>query len=155
MIRNKQEFLQAFLPEEIEDIHYAQIDLDANDLSIADILRNVNTTFPKNSRNRNRIVNGTLAVAILCKSELLDPLSGLLLLISGDDTEIELVSKNYIIVTVSESRIENDLDIKDAIDHITKYVISEFKNSLEDFNSFYAKYIYDEDEMYLEKEFED
>lgn len=149
MIDSKQEFLRTFLPKEVKDIHYAQIDLDINDLSLADILRNVNTTFPKNSRSRNAIASNELAVGILCKSEYLYPLSGLLVIVTGDDTDIQIVSKNYIVIAVSESKIESDEEIKIVIDHISKYIIKEFKNSLEDFNSFYVKYIYDEDEQYL------
>lgn len=155
MINSKHEFLQTFLPEEVEDISYAQIDLDISDLSLADVLRNVNKTFPKNSRNRNAIASGKLAVAILCKSEFLYPLSGLLIIIAGDDTNIQIVSKNYIVIAVSESHIESDGEIKMVIDHLTKYIVSEFKNSLEDFNGFYTRYIYDEDEMYLDDEYMD
>jgi len=149
MIDNKQDFLRAFLPDEVEDIHYAQIDLDVNDLSLADVLRNINTAFPKNSRSRNAIASNKLAIAVLCKSEYLYPLSGLLIIVAGDDVDIQIVSKNYIVIAASESRIETDEEIKVVVDHLSKYIIKEFKNSLEDFNSFYAKYIYDEDEQYL------
>lgn len=155
MIESKQEFIKTFLPYDIEDINYAQIDLDVSDLSIADILRNVNTTFPKNSRNRNKIASGNLAIAILCKSELLYPMDGLLLIISNDESKIELVSKNYIVLVISEDKITNDDDIKEVVDHITKYIVSQFKDSLEDFNKFYVKFIYDEDEMYMNDNYED
>ena len=40
---------------------------------------------------RNKIASGKHAIGILCKSELLYPLSGILLIITGDDTEIEIL----------------------------------------------------------------
>ena len=65
MISSKTEFLRTFMPESVERFYTAQIDLDVNDLSLADILRNVNTTYPKNSKDRNAISSGILAVTIL------------------------------------------------------------------------------------------
>lgn len=143
MTDNKKVFIQSFFPDKIEDIHYAQINLDASDLSVADVLRNVNKTFPQNTRNRNMIIDGQKAVAILCKTELLDPLSGLLLLITSDDVDINIVSKNYIVIGVSEAKITNDEDICDVIKKLTKYLTINFKGCLASFNDFYAKYIYD------------
>lgn len=152
MITNKEEFLRTFLNNEVEDINYVQIDLDITDLSIADIMRNINSTFPINTRSRNAIVSGKLAVAVLCKSEKLDPLSGVLLIIAGDDTNIEIVSKNYIVIGVSESRIVNDDEIKNVVDSITKYLINNFSDTLKDFNEFYVKYVYDPYEMEADAE---
>jgi hypothetical protein len=147
MTQEKMNFIRSFFPSKIEDIHYAQVNLDASDLSIADVLRNVNMTFPKNSRNRNLIASGNLAVAILCKSELLDPISGLLLLITGDDMNINVVSKNYIVLSVPESMITNDEDICEIIKKITKYIIKNFNNCLNSFTDFYVKFIYDMSEQ--------
>lgn len=150
MVANKHDFLRTFLSDEVEDIDYVQIDLDITDLSIADIMRNINGAFPKNTRSRNSISSGKLAVAVLCKSESLDPLSGLLLIFTGEDTEIEIVSKNYIVIGISESKITTEEDIKIVIDNITKYLVSNFKESLKDFNEFYVKYVYDPYELELE-----
>jgi hypothetical protein len=144
---SKQEFIKTFLPNTVEDITFVQINLDITDLSLADILRNIDTHFPKNSRTRNSLASGNSAVGILCKTELLDPLSGLLLIVTGGDVNIELVSRNYIVISVQEDQITNDDDIKHIIDKITKYMISSFKDSFEKFNDFYVKYIYDEYEM--------
>lgn len=147
MVSSKEDFIKTFLPDSIKQVTYAQLDLDISDLSLADILRNVNTIYPKNSRIRNAIKSGNVAVGILCKTETIEPLSGLLLIITGDEVDIEIVSKNYIVIGISESRIVNDDEIKIVVDRITKYLISSFKDSLEDFNSFYVKYIYDAYEM--------
>lgn len=152
MTSTKHEFVKTFLPESVKDINFAQIDMDISDLSLADILRNVNSTFPKNSRIRNAIASGTHAVGILCKTELLDPISGLLLIVTGDDTPIEVVSRNYIVIAVSEERINSDEDIYHIIDSITKYIILSFKDSITKFEEFYAKYIYDQFEMETDEE---
>ena len=147
---SKQEFIRTFLPHTVKNINFAQIDLDISDLSLADILRNVNKTFPRNSKIRNSIASGSHAVGILCKTELLEPLSGLLLIVTGDDTRIEIVSKNYIVIAVQEDMITNDDSIKHIIDGITKYIIASFKDSIVKFNDFYVKYIYDQYEMEID-----
>lgn len=152
MTTSKQDFVRTFLPETVENINFAQIDLDITDLSLADVFRNANRTFPKNSRIRNAIASGTHAVAILCKTELLYPLSGILLIITGNDTKIEIVSKNYVVIAVQEDHITNDDDIKFIIDGITKYIIVSFKDGIEKFHEFYAKFVYDEHEMELEED---
>lgn len=147
MTTSKQEFVKTFLPDTVESINFAQIDLDISDLSLADVLRNANKTFPKNSRIRNAIASGHHAVGILCKTELLYPLSGILLIITGNDTEIEIVSRNYIVIAVQEDSITNDDDIKVILDDITKYIVTSFKDSIEKFEEFYVKFIYDAYEM--------
>lgn len=146
-ITTKQEFIKTFLPPTVKNISFAQIDMDISDLSLADILRNVNTSFPKNGRDRNAIASGHFAVGILCKTELLEPLNGLLLIITGNDTEIEIVSRNYVVISVQEDRITTNDSVKEIIDSITKYIISSFKDSIEKFNEFYIKFVYDEFEM--------
>lgn len=147
MTTTKQEFVKTFLPDTVTSINFAQIDMDISDLSLADILRNVNKTFPKNSRIRNAIASGTHAVGILCKTELLYPINGLLLIVTGDDTQIEILSKNYIVIAVQEDQITNDTQITDIINGITKYIIHSFKDSIDKFEEFYVKFIYDEHEM--------
>lgn len=143
MVSNKHEFIKTFLPSDIDDISFAQIDLDISDLAIADVLRNINRSFPKNSRNRNKITSGNMIVAVLCKSELLYPVSGLLLLITDSETNLELISKNYIIISIPEENITNDDSIKLVLDNITKYLIRDFKDTLKNFNDFYIKFVYD------------
>lgn len=147
MTTSKQDFVRTFLPDSIESINFAQIDMDISDLSLSDVLRNANKTFPKNSKIRNLIASGKHAIGILCKSELLYPLSGVLLIVTGDDTQIEIVSKNYVVISVQEDRITNDDDIKDIINSITKYFITSFKDSIVKFEEFYAKFIYDPYEL--------
>lgn len=151
MTTTKQEFVKTFLPESVRNISFAQIDLDITDLSLADVLRNVNRTFPENSRTRNAIISGQFAVGILCKTELLYPLSGILLIVTGDDIEIEIVSKNYVVIGVSEDRIKTNDDIRHVLDSITKYLIVSFRNSILKFNEFYSKFVYDPYELEVEE----
>ena len=151
-ITTKQDFIRTFLPDNVRNINFAQINLDISDLSLADILRNANKTFPRNSRIRNAIASGSHAVGILCKTELLEPLSGLLLIITGDETHIEIVSRNYVVIAVQEDRITNDDDIKHIIDSITKYIITSFKDSIAKFNDFYVKFVYDQYEMEVDND---
>jgi len=151
-ITTKQDFIRTFLPDNVRNINFAQINLDISDLSLADILRNANRTFPQNSRIRNAIASGSHAVGILCKTELLEPLSGLLLIITGDETHIEIVSRNYVVIAVQEDKITNDDDIKHIIDSITKYIITSFKDSIVKFNDFYVKFVYDQYEMEVDND---
>ena len=150
--KSKEAFIKTFIPDTIKDINFAQIDMDITDLALADILRNVNKTFPKNSHIRNAIASGNHAVGILCKTELIYPLSGLLLIVTGDDNIIELISKNYLVISVQEDDLTSDEKIKQILENITKYIIVEFKDSIEKFHEFYAKFIYDEYEMESEME---
>lgn len=151
MIGSKKEFIRTFLPENIEDISFSQINLDITDLSIADILRNINSTFPIHSRNRSRIEGGSYAVAVLCKSETIDPISGILLIITNGTNEIEVYSKNYIVITIDEEKIKSEESIQKVTENITRFLISDFKNIFDDFNSFYVKYVYNEYEYEKEK----
>jgi hypothetical protein len=144
MINNKEEFIKSFLPDSILNINNAQIDLDISDLTIADILRNINKTFPKNSRNRNSIVNGELAVIVLCKSELLYPISGILIIITKEDEDINLISNNYIVISIPETHINNDEEIKEVIENISNHMIRNYSDLIKNFNDFFIKYIYDE-----------
>lgn len=149
MIITKQDFIKSFLPDKIEDVIYAQINLDVTDLSLADILRNLHAAYPKNSRNRNRIASGQLAVGILCQTETLDPLKGLLIILTDDDNVIEIVSKNYIVISIPEYRIAKDDEIAEVVEKITLYLWKSFKESIKDFNEFYVRYVYDAYEMEL------
>lgn len=146
MIYNQQEFIKTYLNEKIEDISFAQIDLDVSDMSISDILRNINATYPENSRCRNRISSGQFAVGVLCRSEFIYPLRGILILVVNSDKPIELISKDYIIMTVSDEDIKKDENIVSIIKSLTTYLVENFKDVFENFQEFYVKYVYDPEE---------
>lgn len=143
MMHSKTEFLKTFLPEECEDISFVQIDLDITDLSIADVLRNLNTAYAPNTRTRNAIASGRKAVGILCKSETLEPLNGMFLIVTADWIGVEVVSKDYIVMSIPEGKIRTETDLKGLLDKIQGYLIHNFNNVIEDFTNFYVKYVYD------------
>ena len=102
----KHDFVRQFLPELVDDIKITNINLDIDDLGIADILRNINQAYPIGSRTRNFIKSGELAVAVRCTSELLSPLSGLVLIITNDDiNQINITSKNFIVAIIDQANI--------------------------------------------------
>ena len=111
-----------------------------------DILRNINTTYPANTRCRNQISSGQLAVAVLCKSEFMYPMKGLLIIVVNSDKPIELISKDYIVMTVSDDDITNDETIVNIIKGLTDYLIENFQNVFENFKEFYLRYVYDPQE---------
>jgi hypothetical protein len=143
LISNKQEFLKNFLPDKVQNIEYTQINIDTTDLSISDILRNIHKIYPKNSRNRIAIESGTLVVGVLCKTETLFPYKGLFLLIVENGLEVNIVSSDYIVMSISENRICDEDLIVDLIDDITRYMISNYSETLRDF-----KDLYNESELY-------
>lgn len=143
----KDKFIEMFLADTVTDLRYSSINLDVTDMGIGDILRNVDTYYPVNRSARNAIVEGRTAVCVKCLSELLDPMSGLILLITNGENNANniIVSKNYIVAVIDEERIRTTEGITDLMKDLSKYMIKEFKDSLRDFTSFFIKFIYDTD----------
>lgn len=141
---NKEDFMRSFLPESVREMATAQIDLDITNLGIADILRNLNRTYPKTSRERNKISSGEMVVGILLKSELLTPLRGIIILMSNDKMTISAESKKYVVFAIDESKLTNDDDITYMVERITVYLAKTIKSEIKDFNLFYKRYVYDE-----------
>lgn len=139
--------LREIFPETITNVNMAIVDMDVTLLSIADILRNINRTFPKNTSTRNGIVNGTTAVAVLCKSDLLKPMDGLILIVTDDGSNIKVKSQNYIVMGVSESTIDSNDRILDMLDTFTTYLIKNYGEVIPAFEKFYTLYVYDAYEM--------
>ena len=74
---DKKKFLMSFLPESVEDLKVIHIDLELTGLTLCDILRNINKSFPKNSKDRYDMMDGKKLIAVICKSDLLYPISGI------------------------------------------------------------------------------
>lgn len=144
---NKMDFIKSFLPEKTTEMKYVQIDLDATDLSIGDILRNINRAFPLNTKERNKIASGEKVVVTMLTSELLDPLQGIIIIICEDARDINLISQNYMILAISETFICSNNGIQTTLDRIATYLCQYYKDSVYKFKELYAKYIYDEDEQ--------
>lgn len=150
MISSKEEFLRSFLPKTVRNIEYTQINIDTSDLSISDVLRNLNKIYPRNSKNRNEIESGSLVVGVLCRTETLYPYKGLFLLLTSDTITTNIASSDYIVMCISESRIISEDNINMLIDDITKHLIENYHEVLRDFSDFYRKYVYNESELYDE-----
>ena len=148
MIENKVEFLKTFLPPSVRDIDYTQINLDVTDLSFSDILRNLNKLYPPNSRNRNAIENGEMALGVLCKTETLEPYSGVFLLVCQKDLEVNILSKSYIVLCISEQRIRTEESLMDLMEDITGFMIANYYETMRNLPDFYRKFIYNETELY-------
>lgn len=150
MIENKFDFLKAFLPESVKDIDFTQINLDITDLSLTDILRNLNKLYPLNSRNRNAIEMGEMALGVLCKTETIEPYRGIFLLVCKKDLDVNIVSKSYIVLCISEQRIRNEHELLLLIDDITDFLISNYSDTMSNLGDFYRKYVYNETELYVD-----
>lgn len=143
MVQSKSDFIKSFLPDQVENIELTQINMDATDLGLADILRNLNEVYPINSRTRNAIESGSTVIGVLCKTVTLEPMQGLFILVAADDLEFELISTNYIIICISEKTIRKQDLILDAIDNLTSYLIKNYRDTLPNLADFYRKFIYD------------
>lgn len=143
----KYQMLKEIFPEKVKQVNFASIDMDVTMLSIADILRNINRNFPRNTAARNAIANGQMAVAVMCKTDLLKPISGLIVIVCGDGSEINVKSKDYIVVGVSEATISSSDKILDMLDKLTTYLMQNYGEIIPTFEKFYTLYVYDADEM--------
>lgn len=147
MIQSKEDFIRSFLPDEVEKIELTQINLDITDLSLADILRNLNALYPENSRSRNALISGKIVVGVLCRTETLSPLSGLFVLICADELidKFEIMAKNYLVVCLSEKTMRSDDKIRAAILKFTDYLVDAYRDSIKDISNFYRKFVYMEE----------
>ena len=148
MISDKETFLKSFLPESIREIDYTQINLDVTDLSLSDVLRNLNKLYPPNTRNRMAVEGGELALGVLCKTETLEPYSGVFLLITQKNLEVNITSCNYIVLCISEDRIKTELSLQTLMEDITSFLISNYSRSMKNLPDFYRKFVYNETELY-------
>ena len=143
----KYSMLREIFPEDIKQVHFANVDMDVTMLSIADILRNINRSFPANTSARNAMANGTMAVAVLCRTKLLKPVKGLIIVVTRDSSEINIRSKDYVVLAISENTISSDVKIMDMLDKFTTYLIKNYGDIITSFKEFYTLYVYDAYEL--------
>lgn len=143
----KYQMLREIFPEKVKQVNFAIIDMDVTMLSIGDILRNIDRNFLKNSSMRNAIANGQMAVAVLCQTELIKPLNGLIIVVCDDGSNINIRSKDYIVMGVSESTISSEDRILDMLDKLTTYLIQNYGDIIQSFEKFYTYFIYDAYEL--------
>ena len=143
---DKKGFILGLLNPQPKDIDLIQIDLDTDDITISDVFRNFNKLFPTNCRERYEIRNGYKVYAIICKSELLSPLTGIVFII-GHNCEANVTSRNYLVMSIDESAIETEDRINKLNDAITDYMLSTVVECIPDFEKFYCRYVYNDYEQ--------
>lgn len=150
MYENQIDFLKQFFPETVSYIQYTQINLDNTDLSIADILRNLNVLYPINSKIRMQIEDGVTVVGILCKSDTIEPYNGIFLFVGKEGMKIKIASSKYIVLFISEEKILDEDGIIESIEKITDYLVKNYSDKLDNLGELYKKYIYNESELYVD-----
>lgn len=143
-MRDKRSFIQSFFPPSVEDLQLISIDLEITGLTLCDILRNINKTFPENSRDRYDIRDGKKVVAVICKSELIYPLSGIILMVSGADVNVNAESKNYILISVDELDIRDEDTLNKINTEIIMFLAKLLRDRLPTFDEFFKKSLYND-----------
>lgn len=145
-MNDKKAFIKTFLPESVTDLQLVHIDLDQTGLTLCDILRNINKVFPINSRDRHEMMDGHKVIAAICRSDLLEPIHGIIIIVSHD-IDIKTESKKYILITVDEEDIRNEDDLDEINDAIFTYLMETIREGVLNFNEFYLKHIYNDYEL--------
>lgn len=146
---DKKKFLMEFLPESVEDLQLVMIDLEMTGLTICDILRNINRVYPQNTRDRYKIIDGRKVIAVICKSELLDPISGIVLLIGGG-LDIQIKSKNYILISIDEKHIVDEESLNNINTEIMVYLAKLLSGVVPEFIKFSNRSLYNDYENFEE-----
>lgn len=135
--------IRKIVPDTVREIKMASIDLDFTGLSVADIFRNLNTLYPKMSRERGMIKSGTMVICVITKSELMNPYKGIVFLITNGSLEIKAYSKKYMLFVIDEDHISDEDDVLTMVSNLTKYLIHNCKNDIDKLQDFFLKYVYD------------
>lgn len=150
-MNDKKTFIKTFLPESVNDLQLVHIDLDQTGLTICDILRNINKVFPINSRDRFEMMDGHKVIAAICRSDLIEPVHGIVLIISHN-IDIQTESKKYVLITVDEEDIRNEDDLNEVNDAIFMYLMKTIRDDVLNFNEFYLKHLYNDYENEKDEE---
>lgn len=140
---DKKKFLMSFLPDSVEDLQLVMIDLEMTGLTICDILRNINRVYPQNSSDRYNMIDGKKVIAVICKSELLDPVAGIVLLIGGD-LDIQIKSKNYMLISIDERDICTEESLNRINTEIMVYLAKQLTGIVPDFIKFSNRSLYND-----------
>ena len=140
---DKKKFLMSFLPESVEDLKVIHIDLELTGLTLCDILRNINKSFPKNSKDRYDMMDGKKLIAVICKSDLLYPISGISLLVGGN-LDIRIKSRNYVLISVNEADIVDEETLDHVNTDIMVYLAKTLMPYVKAFNEFSNRSLYND-----------
>lgn len=143
---DKKGFIISLLDPQPKDIDLIQLDMETADITICDIFRNFNKMFPENCMERYCIRNGEKVYAIICKSKLLEPLSGIIFII-GHKCNVNTSSRNYLIMSINEEDIDNENKINRVNDAITDYMVLTIAQHIPEFEKFYCRYVYNDYEQ--------
>ena len=143
---DKKGFIKGLLSPPPDEIELIQLDLETADITICDIFRNFNKLLPANCRERYEIKNGKKVYAFICKSELLNPLSGIIFII-GHNCQVNTSSRNYVIMSINESDISDESRINKVNDAITEYMLATVATYIPEFEKFYCRYVYNDYEQ--------
>ena len=140
---DKKKFLMSFLPDSVEDLQLVMIDLEMTGLTICDILRNINRVYPQNASDRYNMIDGKKVIAVICKSELLDPVAGIVLLVGGD-LDIQISSKNYMLISIDERDIRTEESLNRINTEIMVYLAKQLTGIVPDFIKFSNRSLYND-----------
>ena len=138
----KMDSLKDFITPSPKKFFHTQIDLDITNLTISDVMRNINTLYPKNTYDREKISSGDYVLGILCKSEYLNPLKGLMIFIISDNIDVNISSQKYAVICINEKDISSETKIMNVNDSVSVYLSKNYKDYIDDFNLFYNRYLY-------------
>lgn len=142
-MHDKKKFLMSFLPESVEDLKIVHINLEMTALTLCDILRNINKSFPKNSKDRYAMEDGKKLIACICKSDLLYPIAGIILLVGGD-LDIRINSRNYVLISVNEADITDEETLNKVNTDIMVYLAKTLMPYVKAFNEFSNRSLYND-----------
>jgi hypothetical protein len=78
---------------------------------------------------------------VIAKSELIEPFSGIILLV-GHDIDIKVRSKNYIILAVDESEIRDEKELSDLNIEMMVYLAETMRDIVPNFLEFSNRCLY-------------
>lgn len=140
---DKKKFLKEFLPDSVEDLQLMHIDLEMTGLTLVDILRNINKAFPQNSKDRYAMIDGKKLIAVICKSDLIYPISGIILLVGGD-LDIRIQSRNYVLISVNEADIASEDRLNSINNDVMVYLAKMLMPNVKAFNEFSNRSLYND-----------
>lgn len=137
------EEIRKIFPNTVRDVKVVSIDLDFTGMSVADILRNLNKSYPRIGHERGMMKTGKMVVCVLTKSELLYPYKGIVFMITNDQMEISAFTKKYLIFVIDQEDLSDEDSILNIVDRLTRYLVKYTKNEILKLQDFFVKYVYD------------
>jgi hypothetical protein len=87
-----------------------------------------------------------MVVCVLCKTDTIEPLKGIFIVLTNEELEMNFYSSQYLVLCISECNITTDSKIVEVSDNITDYLANNFDGVISNLADFYRKFVYDPDE---------